>query len=162
MTTPRTRNRSASLFAVAALLAAFGMSAAANAHAADPSPADIATDSRREPSGIIAILIGAVAPPSTGFMDYTDDACMVVSDGSSNTIMFGACACAAMDEAWNAYLETRPVGFAIDVGTSEELFLHAFDGSTFRLLDRKTLSNAMISGWLLAAGPGSTSCLKGN
>ena len=127
MTTPRSTNRSASLSAIAALLAAFLMSAGANARAADRSrdyldvdeidaefsiadernmrfsaatvdlqdgnrvaiSADVTVtgaDGRQETRGIIAILIGVVVPPSTGFPDYTDDACMASSDGTSNTI----------------------------------------------------------------------------
>lgn len=167
MTTPRSSNRSASLSAIAALLAAFLMSAGANARAADRSrdtldadeidaefsiadesnmrfgvptvdvqdgnrvaiSADVTVtgaDGRQETRGIIAILIGVVVPPSTGFMDYTDDACLAISDGTSNTIVFGARACAAIGRAWNAYLARRlpalsaeALGFAIDVGTSE-------------------------------------------
>jgi hypothetical protein len=92
-------------------------------------------------------------------------------------------------------LVVGPVGFAIDVGTSEakvsvsdfsimrssrlesspalafqdgdELFIYTWDGSSFRLLDRKTippgtsaheLENVLISGWWIPAGPGSPSC----
>ena len=60
-------------------------------------------------SSIIAILIG--------FMDYTDDVCLVdgvevsawgISDGTSNTILFAESACAAIGRAWNAYLDNRP------------------------------------------------------
>jgi hypothetical protein len=94
---------------------------------------------------------------------------------------------------------TGPVGFAIDIGTSEakvqmqdihftrsslpdsapalwfqdgdELFLYAFDGSSFRLLDRKTippgtsavtLENVLISGYWIGAEPGSTACIAGS
>ena len=89
-----------------------------------------------------------------------------------------------------------PVGFSVDMGTTEakvsysdisfrgswlpdsspglwfqdgdELFLYAFDGSAFRLLERKTippgtsaytLENTMISGVWIGAEPGSASCL---
>ena len=90
-------------------------------------------DGRQDTRGIIAILIGVVAPAPTGFMDYTDDACMAISDGTSNTIIFGERARAAIARAWNAYVDARlpapsadhtwfevtPLGFAIDVGTSE-------------------------------------------
>jgi hypothetical protein len=66
-----------------------------------------AADGSQETRGIIAILIGVVVAPSTGFMDYTDDACMASSDGTSNTIVFGARARAAIARAWNAYVDGR-------------------------------------------------------
>jgi hypothetical protein len=68
---------------------------------------------RQKTSNIIAILIGLVVSPSTGFMDYTDDACVengvmiAVPDGTSNTMMFGERACAAIGRAWNTYLHLR-------------------------------------------------------
>jgi hypothetical protein len=101
ITTIRSRNRVTSVVTIVALLAVFGMFAPADAHAADRPP----NDGRQTTSGIIAILIGLVASPSTGFMDYTDDACLAdgveisersISDGTSNTIVFGARACAAI------------------------------------------------------------------
>lgn len=99
ITTIRSRNRLTSVVTIVALLTAFGMFAPADAYAADRPP----NDGRQTTSGIIAILIGLVA--STGFMDYTDDACLAdgveisersISDGTSNTIVFGARACAAI------------------------------------------------------------------
>jgi hypothetical protein len=102
ITTIRSRNRVTSVVTIVALLTAFGMLAVfapADAHAADRPRND---DGRQTTTGIIAILIGLVA--STGFMDYTDDACLAdgaeisersISDGTSNTIVFGARACAA-------------------------------------------------------------------
>ena len=74
ITTIRSRNRLTSVVTIVALLTAFGMFAVfapAEARAADRHPND---DGRQTTSGIIAILIGMVA--STGFMDYTDDACL--------------------------------------------------------------------------------------
>jgi hypothetical protein len=166
MTVPRSMNRSASLSAVAALLAVL-LSAGAYAHAAEmdaelsiPDEANMrfgaatvavqdrhrvvisadvtvtGADGRQETRGIIAILIGIVAPAPTGFMDYTDDACLAAtSDGTSNTIFLAARARAAIARAWNAHVAKRwpapPAdhtwfevtddddGFAIDVGTSE-------------------------------------------
>jgi hypothetical protein len=90
-------------------------------------------DGRQDTRGIIAILIGVVAPAPTGFMDYTDDACLATSDGTSNTIFLAARARAAIARAWNAHVARRleviddddgtgivaPLGFAIDMGTSE-------------------------------------------
>jgi hypothetical protein len=171
LTTARSRNRSASVVTVVALLAAFRIFAATPARAADPpahaidvwetalelpiadegnmrfGPATVdlqdgnrvkiaadvtvtGSDGRQTTSGIIAILIGLVASPSTGFMDYTDDACLAdgvaasergISDGSSNTIMFGARACAAIARAWNAYLDGRrgPSSFSGDAYDNE-------------------------------------------
>jgi hypothetical protein len=99
ITTIRSRNRLTSVVTIVALLTAFGMFAPADARAADRPP----NDGGQTTSGIIAILIGLVA--STGFMDYTDDACLAdgveisersISDGTSNTTVFGARACAAI------------------------------------------------------------------
>ena len=189
ITDPRSRSRFTSVVTIVALLAAFGMSAAAHARAADrrlndveaidlnlelPIPdegnmrfgpatvdlqdgnrvkisADVTVtggDGRQTTSGIIAILIG--------FMDYTDDVSLAggvdasargISDGTSNTIMFEARACAAIARAWSTYLRAGiiggPNGFAIDVGTSEAL----------------TLENTMVSGYWLGAEPGSTTCI---
>jgi len=189
ITTPRSRSCSTSVVTIVALLAAFGMFAAANARAADrplnaidvwetvlqlpiadegdmhfgPARVDLRDrnrvtisadvtvtggDGRQTTSSIIAILIG--------FMDYTDDVGLVdgvdasargISDGTSNTIFFGARACAAIGRAWNAYLRAAiiggPNGFAIDVGTSEAL----------------TLENTMVSGYWIGAEPGSATCV---
>jgi hypothetical protein len=166
MTIRRSMNRSAPLSAVAALLAvllsagapaqAAGIDAGltipdesnmrfgiATVDAQDGHRVVISTDvtvtgadGRQETRGIIAILIGVVAPAPTGFMDYTDDACLAAtSDGTSNTIFLAARARAAIARAWNAHVARRlpapPAdhtwfevtddddGFAIDVGTSE-------------------------------------------
>ena len=81
------------------------------------------SDGRQETRGIIAILIGVVVPPSTGFPDYTDDACMASSDGTSNTIVFGARACAAIGRAWNAYLDRR-----LPALSAEALMFQGVDG----------------------------------
>ena len=173
MTTPRSRNRSTPVFTIVALLVAFGMFSGAPARAADR------TDGRQTTSGIIAILIGAAASPSTGFMEYTDDnPCVAngvelsrrsISDGTSNTVAFADGVLPVSDAFRPDSLRVGrirgPLDFSIDVGGSEaatadmpvarssrleehprvvfqdgdELFVHVFDGVSFRLLARKTI-----------------------
>ena len=53
-------------------------------------------------SQIIAVLIGLVAPGAAGFMDYTDDAC-VISDGKLTDGELMA-ACADLRSAFRAYV----------------------------------------------------------
>ena len=53
-------------------------------------------------SGIIAVLIAAVAPGAAGFMDYTDDACLI-RDGKLTPAELVA-ACADLRSAFRAYV----------------------------------------------------------
>lgn len=136
------------------------------------------SDGRQTTSNIIAVLIG--------FMDYTDDACLAdgvdassrgISDGTSNTILLGGLISSPLGVVRGIVQAPPggPAGFAIDVGTSEallfqdgdELFLFKFDGSTVRLLGRKTIppgssvtmEDVLISGYWIGAQPGSATCI---
>ena len=71
--------------------------------AADVTTTDPAGGTRTE--RIIAVLIGLFAPRAPGFMDYTDDACMLADGGAPGDAELRACA--FVSHTFRAFVQGR-------------------------------------------------------
>jgi hypothetical protein len=77
---------------------------------AEVTTVDAAGDTQT--TGIIAVLIGLFAPRQSGFMDYTDDACMLADGGPPDRA--GLRACSAVGRAFRALVQARRVAVSPD------------------------------------------------